>query len=303
VFYDGNYHHFEMTLSRTLAADRSCGGGTAPCATWNTMTIDGKSYAVNVTMPATSSSWTGSGWQFQIDGSPTTASSGSPAVYDLWVDSAQFIAGTAASGGSPGGGGTSTAGTGDLDTFNFDGGTTTPAGLTAVGSPAIVTTQSHSAPNSAHFPSGLNYFTNTINPVSSIYSRQYIYVAAENASLSDGFLRYYHGSAELFVYYISTSGFVSYYDSASGASVTVAPSALTLNAWHLIETYTKVDPTVGHVTVKIDGTQVYDSGSINTGTTTIDTTWFGNISNTVPTGWDTYQDNVDFDDSAWIGPI
>lgn len=301
--FDGNYHHVELTFHRTLGADRSCGGGTAPCEVWDTVTVDGTSYALNVTMPATTSSWTGSGWQFQIDGAPTTASSGTPAKYDLWCDSCQFIAGTAASAGSPGSNGGSTTGTGDLDSFNFDSGLTIPAGLTAVGSPVISATQEHTTPNSAHFTSGLNYFTNAVNPVSTIYSRQYLYINTENLANPMTFLRYYHSGAELFVYYLSTSGTVSYFDQASGASVTAAPGPLSTGAWHLIETYTKVDPSVGHVTVKIDGTQTYDSGPINTGTTTIDTTWFGNIGNSAPTGWDTYEDNVDWDDTNWIGPI
>jgi hypothetical protein len=29
----------------------------------------------------------------------------------------------------------------------------------------------------------------------------------------------------------------------------------------------------------------------------------GNPGNTAPTGWDTYEDNVDWDDTSWIGPI
>jgi hypothetical protein len=301
--YDGNYHHIQQTFHRTLGADRSCAGGTAPCQYWDTITIDGTSYAINAVSPATTSGWSGSGWQFQIDGAPTSASGGSPAIYNLWVDSGQFIAGTAAATSSPGGGGGTTAGTGDLDSFNFDSGTSVPAGLTAVGSPVVVATKDHSTPNSAHFPSGSNYYTDTISPVMTIYSRQYVYINTESGTLPCTFLRYYHGGAEMFVYYFSTSGTVSYFDQASGASITAGPGPLTTGAWHYIETYTKIDPTAGHVTVKIDGTQTYDSGPINTGTTTIDTTWFGNIGNTAPTGWDTYQDNVDLDDSGWIGPI
>jgi hypothetical protein len=300
--YDGNFHHVEMTMHRTLAADTSCSG--SPCQFWDAIGIDGAWTALNVKMAATSApGWSGSGWQFQIDGAPTSASTATPATYDLWVDSAQFIAGTATSTGSPGGSGSVTSGTGDLDSFNFDGGTTIPAGLTAVGSPVISATQSHSSPNSAHFTSGLNYFTNAINPSSTVYSRQYVYVNTENSAMACTFLRYYHSGAEMFVYYFSTSGTVSYFDQASGASVTAGPGPLTTGAWHLIETYTKIDPSVGHVTVKIDGTQTYDSGPINTGTTTVDTTWFGNVGNTAPTGWDTFQDNVDFDDTSWVGPI
>jgi hypothetical protein len=302
--YDGNYHHVEMQLHRTLSTDTSCSG--APCAVWDAIGIDSTWYALNVKMPATTSTWTGSGWQFQIDGSPTAASTSTPATYDLWVDSAQFIAGTAGTSGttSPGGGGTaSTSGTGDLDSFNFDSGTTIPSGLTAVGSPVIVTTQEHSSPNSAHFPSGLNYFTNTINPSSTIYSRQYIYINTASSSIPCTFLRYYHGGTLLWNYFFDTSRHLSYFDQASGADVVVYSTAFPMSGWHYIETYTKIDSSVGHVTVKVDGAQIYDSGSINTGSTTVDTTWTGNIGNSAPTGWDTYEDNVDFDDTAFIGPI
>ena len=303
---DGNYHHIEMTMHRTLGADRSCGGGTAPCETWDAIKIDGTSYALNISMPATTSTWTGSGWQFQLDGKATTASSGSPAIYDLWVDSAVFIAGTAAAGdGQPSGNGGNTAGTGDLDSFNFDSGTSIQADLVTVGSPLIDVTKSHSPSNSIHFPSGLNYVKDSINPVNQIYTRQYIYVNTENLSLTNGFLRFYHGTSEMFVYFLNTSGFLNYFDSATNASVTAQTSAFPTGGWHLVETYTKIDPTAGHVTVKVDGTQVYDSGAgaMNTGNTTVDTVWFGNIAATAPTGWDTFQDNVDFDDTNWIGPI
>lgn len=302
--YDGNYHHVEMTMHRTLAADTSCSGGK-PCEFWDAIGIDGVWTALNVTMPATSASgWTGSGWQWQIDGSPTTASGGTPATYDLWVDSAQFIAGLAATGTSPGGSGGSTTGTGDLDSFNFDSGTSTPAGLTPVGSPVVVATQEHSSPNSAHFPSGLNYYTDIINPTNTLYTRQYVYLNTVNGSLSDSFLRFYHGTTELFVYFFDTpSQHLTYFNQATGASVTAYATTFPTGGWHYIETYTKIDPTAGHVTVKIDGTQVYDLGSLNTGTLAVNTVWFGNIGATAPTGWDTYEDNVDFADNGFIGPI
>jgi hypothetical protein len=304
--YDGNYHHVEFTFHRTLAADTSCSG--MPCECWDTGTIDGVSTALNICKPATSSpGWSGSGWQFQIDGAPTTASSGSPAKYDLYCDSCQFIsglAGTSGGAGSPGGGGTTTTGTGDLDSFNFDSGTTTPTGLTPVGSPVVVATKEHSSPNSAHLPSGLNYYTDTITPTNTLYTRQYVYLNTVNGSLSDSFLRFYHGSTELFVYFFDTpSQHLTYFNQATGASVTAYATTFPTGGWHYIETYTKIDPTAGHVTVKIDGTQVYDLGSLNTGTLPVNTVWFGNIGATAPTGWDTYEDNVDFDDSNWIGPI
>jgi hypothetical protein len=303
--YDGNYHHVEFTFHRTLAADTSCSG--MPCECWDTGTIDGVSTALNICKPATSSpGWSGSGWQFQIDGAPTSASTSTPAKYDLYCDSCQFISGLAAGtsgAGSPGGGGTTTSGTGDLDSFNFDSGTTTPTGLTAVGSPVIVTTHEHTTPNAAHFPSGLNYFTDTINPVNTIYSRQYIWINTASSSLPDTFLRYYHGGTLLWNYFFDTSGHLSYFDQANSTDVVVYTTPLSTGAWHYVETYTVIDPSVGHVTVKVDGTQVYDAGSLNTGTLSVNTTWFGNIGNSAPVGWDTYEDNVDFADNGWIGPI
>ena len=46
------------------------------------------------------------------------------------------------------------------------------------------------------------------------------------------------------------------------------------------------------------------AASLNTGTSTIDTVWFGQIGNTAPVGWGTtYKDNVDFSSVSWIGPI
>jgi hypothetical protein len=308
--YDGNYHHVEMTYHRTLAADRSCGTAaapnSAPCECWDTATIDSVSYAINVCRIATPASWSGSGWQFQIDGAPTNASSSSPAKYDLWLDSAYFISGLAGSSGAPapGGGGLSASGTGDLDSFNFDAGTSIPTGLTAVGSPVVVATQEHTTPNSAHFPSGLNYYTDSITPTKTIYTRQYVYINTASSTLSDSFLRFYHGTTELFVYFFDTpTRHITYFDQATSSSITAYSTSFPTGGWHYVETYTKIDPTVGHVTVKVDGTQVYDSGSFNTGTQTVDTVWFGNIGATAPTGWDTYEDNVDFDDSGFIGPI
>jgi hypothetical protein len=240
-------------------------GNVAPCHSFDTITIDGVTSAINVTLPAehflsfTTSNWTGSGAQWQLDESPTSASSGSPSTQSIDVDTDLVQAGSAGGSGDPGGNGGNTAGTGDLDSFNFDGSSSAPVGLIAVGTPSVSSTQSHTTANSAHFGSGNNYYTDSINPTNQIYTRQYIYINAENLANSDGFLRFYHGGAEMFVYFWNTSGFLSYFDSASSASITAQASAFPTAGWHLVETYTKISPTAGHVTVKVDGTQVYDS--------------------------------------------
>jgi hypothetical protein len=223
------------------------------------------------------------------------------------LDTDTVIAGAAADQGTtnPGGNGGGTAGTGELDSFNFDSGTPTGWGLTAVGSPATSTTNAHSAPNSIAFPTGNNYYTDVLSsPTSVLYTRQYIYVSTLSSTGALGILRFYHGGAEVWVYYLAqTSGTITGFNQAT--TVQAGAGNCTAGSIHLVETYTKISPTAGQYIIKLDGATTYTSASnLNTGSTTIDTVWFGSIGNTAPTGWGTtYMDNVDFSATGWIGPI
>jgi hypothetical protein len=307
ALYDGNWHHIKQTFHRTLAADRSCNNGGSPCQTWDTITIDGTVYAIGKTEAATSSSWTGSGGQIQMDTEPVTASSGSPATATVYIDTDIVSAGSAPSGtqGAGGAGGGTTAGTGDLDSFNFDSGTLAGMGLTAVGSCSISTTNAHSAPNSMACPAGLNYVKDTLSMTGNIiYTRQYLFLPQLGTSVAT-FLRLYNTNAEIFNFYIQTNGNISAFDNATSTSLPAYGGTLTTGVTHLIETYTKISATAGQVIFKLDGTTTYTSATnLNTGTAAINTVWFGQIGDTTPTGWGTwYMDNVDFDNSGWIGPI
>lgn len=117
TLYDGNWHHIQQTFHRDLAGSNNCASNTAPCEWWDTITIDGTMYAIGKSLPATTSSWQGSGGQWQLDMDPTTASSGSPATDTLYVDTDVVSAGTAATqaGSSPSGEVGSTG-----DTFSND---------------------------------------------------------------------------------------------------------------------------------------------------------------------------------------
>lgn len=306
VLYDGNWHHIQQTFHRDLASAHNCASGTAPCLWWDDIWIDGTLYVINKSLPATATTWSGSGGQIQFDLAPTSASSGSPATGTLWVDTDTVTMGLAESGdsGNPGGGGNTTSGTGELDSFNFDSGTPSSVGLTAVGSPVISTSNFHSSPNSAAFPAGNNYYQDTLSSsCSTLYSRKYIYVSSVGTN-SNAFLRLYHGGAELISWYFNTVGIVTAYDQAAAADIGTGYTMPT-GAIHRVETYTKISPTAGQVILEVDGTVVYTSApTLNTGTAAVDTVWFGQIGNTAPAGWGTtYMDNVDFSCVGWIGPI
>ena len=307
ALFDGNWHHIEQTFHKDLAAQHNCAAMSAPCEWWDTLTFDGTTYAIGKSLPATTTTWTGSGGQWQLDTSPTTASSGSPATAQIYVDTDRVSAGDAGDGNSnPGGNGGNTAGTGELDSFNFDSGTPTGAGLTVVGAATTSTSNFHSSPNSAQFIAGNNYFIDQLStPTNVLYTRQYVYFSSVGTN-SNGFLRLYHGGADMINFFLSAStGNPTYFDVASNASVAIQGTPFPMNAVHMVETYTKISSTAGQIIVKIDGTTVYTSANtLNTGTQTIDTVWFGQVGNVAPSGWGTtYMDNVDFSATGWIGPI
>jgi hypothetical protein len=106
------------------------------------------------------------------------------------------------------------------------------------------------------------------------------------------------------VWYISTGGVLTAFDQATTSDISTGYTVPTA-AIHRIETYTKISATAGQVIVEVDGTTVYTSAAtLNTGTSTIDTVWFGGFGAATPAGWgNTYQDNVDFSALTWVGSI
>jgi YD repeat-containing protein len=199
------------------------------------------------------------------------------------------------------------SGTGELGSFNFDGSNPT-SGLVATGAPAISTLNSHTPPNSLSFPAGNNYEVYTLPSATSVlYTRQYMDISSIGSN-SHGFLRLYHGGSELMSIFLNaTDAHPSYYNQAAGTTTTMSSTAFPTGSVHLVELYVKMSATAGQVICKIDGTTDYTSAAtLNTGTSTIDTVWFGQIGNTAtpPVGWGTtYMDNVDFSAINWIGPI
>jgi hypothetical protein len=299
--FDGNWHHIQQTFHRDLAGSNNCAGNTAPCQWWDDIAIDGTLYVISKSLSATTSTWSGSGGQIQLDTEPTTA----PATATVYVDTDIVTAGLAAdSGGSnPGGNGGNTSGTGELGSFNFDG-STPAAGLVAVGSPAISSSNYHTSPNSLSFPAGNNYEKYTLPSATNVmYTRQYVYFSSQGSNALS-FLRFYSGGQELFVWYISTGGVITAYDQATASDIG-SGYTMPMGSLHLVETYTKISSTAGQVIVKVDGTVQYTSAAnLNTGSATIDTVWFGGFGNTTPAGWGTtYMDNVDFSALGFIGPI
>lgn len=97
---DGSYHHIIAKYYRDALTSTACSG--APCEHWISIQIDSTVTPLNVTLPATKTSWGEQlAHQFQIDGDPTTASSGSPALYDLYVDTDTLSASTTSTSTSP----------------------------------------------------------------------------------------------------------------------------------------------------------------------------------------------------------
>lgn len=302
--YDGKWHHLQYTYHRELKgqATGACLAAGEATYWWDNVIMDGVTYPMNYSACSVPSTWSQTITQWQTGGPSPGASTSTPTTYEIYVDSDFLEVGLAASTAPPGGGGNTG---GDLGSFNFDDSTAVPSGLTTIGSPTIVSTPTpNSTPNAAHFPSGLNYFVDTINPsTKTIYTGQSIYLESTNNTLPDAFLRFYNTNAMLFGYYFSTTAYLSFTNSATATQGTAGQSAYPTGSWHCVETYTKFDATAGHITVWFDNTQVYDSGTgtLNTGTTAPNAIWFGNIGNTAPTGWVTDQDNVNWDDTARPG--
>lgn len=301
ILFDGNYHHIQQTFHRDLAATHNCASGSAPCQWWDAMAIDDKLYAIGRSLPATSTTWSGSGGQIQTDTEPTTQ----PATATVYIDTDTVIAGLASDANTnPGGGGTTPGGTGELGSFSFDGGSPT-AGLTAFGTPSIQTANVHTATKSALFPGSTNsYYTYSL-PTSGqvLYTRQYVYITSVG-STAMSLLRFYHGGGELFVWYLSTGGVLTAFDQATSSDISTGYTMSTATI-HLVETYTKISATAGQVIAKVDGTTVFTSAAtLNTGTASIDTAWFGAFGAAAPVGWgNTYEDNVDFSAAGFIGTI
>ncbi len=90
---DGNYHHIVAKYHRDPNTSTACSG--APCEYWDSIQIDSTVYTINATLPATSTTWGEIlASQFQVDGDPTSASSGTPALYDLYIDTDTLSAST-----------------------------------------------------------------------------------------------------------------------------------------------------------------------------------------------------------------
>ena len=90
---DGNYHHIVAKYHRDPNTSTACSG--APCEYWDSIQIDSTVYTLNATLPATSTTWGEIlASQFQVDGDPTSASSGTPALYDLYIDTDTLSAST-----------------------------------------------------------------------------------------------------------------------------------------------------------------------------------------------------------------
>jgi hypothetical protein len=86
MMLDGNWHHVHQTFHRDEATSTACNG--MPCEHWDAIQIDdGAIQNLNATLPVTRTHWSTFGAQWQIDGRPSSANKGRPAVYDLYVDS------------------------------------------------------------------------------------------------------------------------------------------------------------------------------------------------------------------------
>lgn len=96
-----------------------------------------------------------------------------------------------------------------------------------------------------------------------------------------------------------------------GATLVGAYGAIVaLNSWYLLETYFKASATVGNFTVKVDGTQIHNSGDANTGETNAGGL---SIANSSPGSTATNIANMKIDcvavnddsggvNNSWIGP-
>lgn len=288
----GTWHHIIHTGHRVLG-DTS-GPDGMPYTVHDSLYVDGVTYPLSVSMRsyALPAGWNGIlSDQNQIDVGST---SGTAKTVTCQYTGNNFTAYTGEASETTSGGNV-----GNLVSYNFDNGST--AGLTATGSPAIDSTKSFSSPNSVTFPAGVNsYQTTAFAGQNSIYTRQYIYIDTLG-STGCGFLGYFAGTALLGTVYFNSNGSMGFYNNQTSSGTTVTTNVMSTGAWHLVETYFAIGASTGQLTVKIDGTQVYNGTSLNLGTAQVTAIQFGNISN--GTGWVTNEDNVDVSSTAWIGPV
>lgn len=321
-FSDGNWHHVRQTVHReapdstiTCTSGSGAGASTSACIYWDTIQIDDGPVVQlsGCKGSAMHAKWSGSYGQVQLDGiSPTGTSASTPSQWDLYLDTDRVVFGTLpgddGGGNPPPGGGGNNPGTGDLISLGFDV-SSDFTGLTTLGTaPPVDGSYFHTAPQSiATSPGVLGGYSTTLSSAkTTIWTRQYIQIDSVGTG-ADSFLRLFSGTHQIMTYYFNPNGtIVAQTNSAAGNLGTTSSGIAVGSGFHYVETETTVDATNGVSIVKIDGTAVLTVSGKNIGTSTgnpgIDTVQFGSLS-TAPAGWGLHLDNVDVDDTDWIGPI
>jgi hypothetical protein len=299
LFNDATYHHILYDTHR-VPGDTSCTGGVA-CEYFDSITVDGTNFPINMTMPSTAlnPNWSSAiGNQFQPDSKNTGASSSTPVTVGVNVDYNEVVAGTTvASSGS-----TTTTVTenhGNLGSFDFD--STGTNGLIATGTPTLVTTGGvYTSPSAADFNAGTEFYTDTFAPQSTLYARFYVQVntiGTTNARILD----LYNGTAEIFNLFLSTSNFLNYFNAQANSGSGASTSALPTGSFTEVELQWTEGTTNGSATVKVNGTTVYSGTNLNTGSLAVNTIEFGQVN--AASGWDIHLDSVDFGNTGFLGPV
>ena len=187
--------------------------------------------------------------------------------------------------------------TGDLLEDNFDDGDTT--GWTGVGtpSPAASTEQAHSGTYSVKSTTAYKTLYQTIAAQAEIWCRLYLYPVT-GLSGNSGNLLFRVGGTSIVTFAIQTDGGLDAWNLVASEGY-ASSGTMNLDAWNLVECRVKIGNGTGEVECKINGAQVINATSKNTGTDSIDRWEFGqlNTNNTL------YYDDIGVDSSGFLGPV
>lgn len=240
----------------------------------------------------------GDTWREQLT-VPSAGSAGSPITFTSYGAGAQPVISAALIPPSWTDNSVQAGTTGNLLSANFDAnslGVYTSGG----GSPAVSNTQSWTPAYSVHLPTGSNYITGTFASQTTLYVREYVYVAVNGGGSGDEFIDIYNGGTALYTVYLTATNFIAYFNQVSSTGSTTSCS-LTTSAWHYVDFFWTASATTGQVGIKLDGTTCLTLTSQNTGSSGATKLNAGQVN--AATGWDTYIDNVDVGNAGYMGAI
>ena len=240
----------------------------------------------------------GGEWREQLNAT-NSGSAGSPITFTNYGSGANPLISAAVIPSSWTNNASQSGNTGNLLSANFDSDSLSPF-TSGGGSPALSVTESWTPSYSVEFPSGSNYLSGTFAAQSTLYAREYVYIATNGGGDGDEIIDIYNTGTELYTVYLTSTNFIAYYNQVTSAGSTTSCS-LTTTAWHYIDFYWLEGSSTGAIGIKLDGTSCYSATGQNTGSSGANTLHAGQVN--TATGWVTYMDNIDVGNTGYLGAI